>query len=318
MKDNLLKEQLAESGLEMQIVGAIFGGISAIAGIAGGISGASQAAEQNRKAEERYQEQKKLAQEAADKTNEYNNRVFEVDKQNYSNTRAYEWETAVKGWQYNQSIQDFNYLNVVKQYGKSVENTRDQLTYNSIAAMQAYESEQAALNEIMTEQRFSSQDMLVQRLQSEGQAALGQAGRSRTKALQASIADMGRNAAVMGASLSSSIEQSQRNMFDISMRRYGADMSAMASMMIRPEAAPDIPVPTQAPERIFVEPMEVLPQAIQAPIKQNTFAPIISGIGSAAGSLADIDWASLGRQNYQGNPAASNPQPRAGYYGPAF
>ena len=302
----------------MPILGAIFGGISAVAGIAGGISGASQAAEQNRKAEEAYKEQKKLAQEAADKTNEYNKRVFEVDKQNYANTRAYEWETAVKSWQYNQSIQDYNYLNVVKQYGKSVENTRDQLTYNSIAAMQAYESEQAALNELMTEQRFNSQDMLVQQLQSGGQAALGQAGRSRTKALQASIADMGRNAAVMDASLSTSVEQSQRNMFDISMRRYGADMSTMASMMIRPEAAPDIPVPTQTPERIFIEPMEVLPQAIQAPTKQNTFAPIISGIGSAAGALAGINWSSLGNQNYQGNPAAFNPQPRAGYYGPAF
>ena len=299
MKNNLLKEQLAESGLEMSIVitpALALGGISAISSIFGGVSGASQAAEQNRKAEEAYKEQKKLAQEAADKTNEYNKRVFEVDKQNYANTRAYEWETAVKSWQYNQSIQDYNYLNVVKQYGKSVENTRDQLTYNSIAAMQAYESEQAALNELMTEQRFNSQDMLVQQLQSGGQAALGQAGRSRTKALQASIADMGRNAAVMDASLSSSVEQSQRNMFDIAMRRYGTDLSTMASMMIRPEAAPDLYTPTQAFERIFIEPMEVLPQAIQAPIKQNTFAPIISGLGSAAGSLASVDWASLNKQ----------------------
>ena len=299
MKDNLLKEQLAESGLEMSIVitpALALGGISAISSIFGGVSGASQAAEQNRKAEEAYKEQKKLAQEAADKTNEYNKRVFEVDKQNYANTRAYEWETAVKSWQYNQSIQDYNYLNVVKQYGKSVENTRDQLTYNSIAAMQAYESEQAALNELMTEQRFNSQDMLVQQLQSGGQAALGQAGRSRTKALQASIADMGRNAAVMDASLSSSVEQSQRNMFDIAMRRYGTDLSTMASMMIRPEAAPDLYTPTQAPGNIFIEPMEVLPQAIQAPIKQSTFAPLISGIGSAAGSLASVDWASLNKQ----------------------
>lgn len=317
MKDNLLKEQLAESGLEMQI-GAIFAGIGAITGIFGAASGASQAAEQNRKAEERYQEQKKLAKEAADKTNEYNKRVFEVDKQNYANTRAWEWETSVKNWQFNQSREDLNYLNAVKQYGKSVENTRDQLNYNSLAAMQAYESEQAALNELINEQRFNRQDMLVQQLQSGGQAALGQAGRSRTKALQASIADMGRNAAVMDASLSTSVEQSQRNMFDISMRRYGADRSAMASMMIRPEAAPDILVPTQRPEQIFIKPMEVLPQAIQAPVKQNTFAPIISGIGSAAGALAGINWSSLGNQNYQGNPAAFNPQPRAGYYGPAF
>lgn len=294
-KDSLLKEQLAESGLEMQIIPAILGGISAIAGIAGGISGSQQAASQNDQAEKNYQEQKRLAKEAADKTNEYNRRVFEVDKQNYANTRAYEWETAVKSWQYNQSIQDFNYLQAVKQYGKSVENTRDQITYNSLAAMQAYESEQTALNEIMTEDRFNRQDMLVAQLQSEGKAAMGQAGRSRSKALQASIADIGRNAAVMDASLRSSFEQSQRNMFDVSMRRYGADMQAKTSMMIRPESAPDLMQPTQSPERIWIEPMEVLPQAIQAPTKQSTFAPIISGLGSAAGSLASIDWKNIGK-----------------------
>lgn len=297
------------------ITAAVIGGISSIFG---GISASKQAADQNAQAQRAYEEQKRLAQEAADKTNEYNKRVFEVDKQNYYNTRAYEWETAVRSWQYNQSIQDYNYLQAVKQYGKSVENTRDQLTYNSIAAMQAYESEQAALNEILTEDRFSRQDMLVQQLQAQGKAALGQAGRSRAKTLQASIADMGRNAAVMDASLSSSFEQTQRNMFDISMRRYGTDLATKASMMIKPESVPELLKPTQAPERVFIEPMQVLPQALQAPIQQSTFAPLISGIAGAASSLASVDWASMGKQGYQGNLSVFNPAPRAGYYGPAF
>lgn len=299
VKDSLLKDQLAESGLEMSIVitpALALGGISAISSIFGGVSASKQAADQNAQAQRAYEEQKRLAQEAADKTNEYNKRVFEVDKQNYYNTRAYEWETAVRSWQYNQSIQDYNYLQAVKQYGKSVENTRDQLTYNSIAAMQAYESEQAALNEILTEDRFSRQDMLVQQLQAQGKAALGQAGRSRAKTLQASIADMGRNAAVMDASLSSSFEQTQRNMFDISMRRYGTDLATKASMMIKPESVPELLKPTQAPERVFIEPMQVLPQALQAPIQQSTFAPLISGIAGAASSLASLDWASMRKQ----------------------
>ena len=298
MKDSLLRDQLAESGLEMQVA-AIFAGIGAATGLFSGIFGASQADQQNQEAKQAYDEQKRLAQEAADKTNEYNKRVFEVDKQNYYNTRSYEWETALRSWQYNQSIQDYNYLQTVKQYGKSVENTRDQLTYNSLAAMQAYESEQSALNELLTEDRFNRQGMLVQQLQNEGKAALGQAGRSRTKALQASIADMGRNAAIMDASLSSSFEQSQRNMMDISMRKYGTDMQTLASMMIQPERPLDIPAPTQTPERIFIEPMEVLPQAIQAPRQQSVFAPLVSGLSSAAGTLAQVDWASIGKQQYK-------------------
>jgi len=269
---------------------AVFAGISAAVSIGSGIFGASQASKANAESEAAARKARRRAKKIAKATNEYNLRVFETDKQNYANTRAYEWETAVKNWQYNQSIQDFNYLQAVKQYGKSVENTRDQLTYNSIAAMQAYESEQAALNELLAEDRFNRQDMLVAQLQSEGKSSLGQAGRSRTKTLQASIADMGRNAAIMDASLSSSFEQSQRNMFDISLSKYGADMQAKASMMIQPERAPDIPMPTQAPERIWIEPMEVFPETIGAPIKQSPVTPILSGLTSGLNSLASIDW----------------------------
>ena len=283
---DLLGEQLAESGLEMSIViggGALLG---AATSVIGGIFGATQASSQNRKAEQQYDDQMEAAEEAADLQNEYNEEVFAADKQNYANNRRYEYETAVRQWKYNQSIQDFQYLQTVKQYGKSVENTRDQLSYNSLAAQQAYESEQSALNEIYTEDAFNRQDLLVNQLQSQGQAQSGQAGRSRTKALQSSLAEIGRNAAVMNASLTSSVKQTDRNLRDISMRRYGADMQARASMMLRPESLPDLLEPTQAPERIFVEPMEVLPQAIGAPRQQSVFAPLISGLNSGLGALA--------------------------------
>ena len=122
------------------ITAALIGGATSIIG---GIMGASQADKQNAQAEEAYEEQMKLAQQAADKTNEYNKRVFEVDKQNYQNNRAYEWNTAARQWKYNTEIQDYQYLSAVKQFGKSVENTNSRLAYNSLAAMQAYEAEQS-------------------------------------------------------------------------------------------------------------------------------------------------------------------------------
>jgi len=275
---DLLGEQLAESGLEMNIFGAI-------ASIAGGIFGATQANKQNRQAQDNYEDQKEAAEEAAELQNEYNKEVFEADKQNYANNRRYEYETAVRQWKYNQSIQDYQYLQTVKQYGKSVENTKDQLSYNSLAARQAYEGEQAALNEIYTEDAFNRQDLLVNQLQGQGQAQTGQAGRSRTKALQSSLAEIGRNAAIMNASLTSSVKQTDRNLRDVTMRRYGADMQARAGMMLQPENLPDLLQPTQAPERIFVEPMEVLPQAIGAPRQQSVFAPLVNGLASAAPSL---------------------------------
>jgi len=263
-----------------------FAALGAVTSLAGGIFGASQADKQNREAQRNYEKQQEAAEEAADLQNEYNKEVFEADKKNYANNRKYELETATRQWKYNQSIQDFQYLQTVKQYGKSVENTRDQLSYNSLAAQQAYESEQTALNEIYTEDAFNRQDLLVNQLQSQGQAQTGQAGRSRTKALQSSLAEIGRNAAVMNASLTSSVKQTDRNLRDISMRRYGADMQARAAMMLRPENLPDLLQPTQAPERIFVEPMEVLPQAISAPRQQSVFAPLVSGLSSAIPGLA--------------------------------
>ncbi len=76
----------------------------------------------------------------------------------------------------------------------------------------------------------------------------------------------------------------------------GVSLWANASMMIKPKKAPDIPLPMQAPERIFIEPMEVLPQAIQAPVRQSTFAPIMSGLIQGAGQ---IGMGIAGQMNYQ-------------------
>jgi hypothetical protein len=289
---NLLEEQLAESGLEMS-VDPTFGIISGVASIAGGIFGASSASKANKDAKKAQKKQEKAAQKAADNANKYNARAFEIEKQNYYNNRAYQRETQLANWRYNQTIQDYEYRSVVERYAKSVENKENYLAYNSIAAIDAYAAEQASLNELMTEDAFSRQGMLVDRLQQEGAAALGQAGNSRNKAIQSRLAAAGRDSAVMDASLTSSVEQSQRNMRQIAMQKYEADLAAKAQMMIRPEALPDIPLPTQAPERIFIEPMEVTPTYIPPAVQQSTVAPIFSGISSGASALAGVDWAEI-------------------------
>ena len=298
---DLLGEQLAESGLEMSIViaapvaAALIGGGTSILG---GFLGSSQADSQNRAARKAQEKQQKKLDEIALYTNEYRDREFDIVKENYANNRAFEAETLTRNWQYQTEQQDFGYLSAIEQYGKSVQNTQDRLTYNSIAAMQAYESEQSALNDLFTEDAFSRQGMLVDQLQNEGKAALGQAGNSRTKALQSSIAALGRNSAIMDASLSSSVEQSQRNMQQIGLQRYAEDLQANASMMIKPKKAPAIPLPIQAPERIFIEPMEVFAgQAPPAP-QQSTFAPILSGFIGAAGQIG-MGIANQAANNYQ-------------------
>ncbi len=259
-----------------------------VTGIAGGIAGSIQASDQNAQAQSNYEAQKRASEEAARLTNEYNARVFTADKENYRRQREYEWTTAVKSWQYNSEIQDYQYAQTAKQYLSSVENTQQQLTYNSVAAMEAQAQEQASLAEILNSAAFQQEGMLIESLQNEGRAALLQAGGSRAKALQSTIAEQGRNAAILSASLVSAGMQSQRNMRDIEMGRYADDLKARNAMMIEPERLPNIPQPIKPPERVFVEPMKATAGYIPAPIQQSTFAPLISGLSSGLSSGASI------------------------------
>lgn len=291
---NLLDEQLIESGLEMSFDPTlILGGISAVGSIVGGIFGSSSASSSNSAAKKAQKEQEKAAQKAADNANKYNATAFEVERANYFNNRAFQREIQLDSWRYQQEIQDIQYQQIVKQYAKSVENTENQLVFNSIAAIDAYEAEQAALNDIFTEQAFEKQGSLVGRLQQEGTASMGQAGTSRNKAVQSLLAESGRDSSINDASLASSVEQSRRNMRQIATQKYGADLAARAEMMIRPSAIPDIPMPKQAPERVFIRPMEVTPTYIPPAVQQSTVAPLISGISSAAGSFSGFDWTKI-------------------------
>jgi len=285
--NSLLDDQLAESGLEMNIgpaaIGALIGGA---ASIFGGISGSQQAAEQNSQAQANYEAQKRAAEKQAQQTNEYNARVFEADKENYRRQREYEWQTAIKQWQYNSEVQDYSYLQTARQYLSSVENTQQQLTYNSVAAMEAQAQEQASLAEILNSAAFQQEGMLIESLQNEGRAALLQAGGSRAKAIQSTVAEQGRNAAILSASLISAGMQSQRNMRDIEMGRYADDLKARNAMMIEPERLPDIPKPLMPPERVFVEPIAATADFIPAPFRQSTFAPVIQGIATGTAQIA--------------------------------
>ena len=284
--------------------------ISTISGIAGGISGSGAANQANRKAEANARLQQIQAESAAQVTNAYNKLVHFADQENYKRQRQYEFETAVRNWNYQTEIQDFQYLQAAKQFQGSVEATQEQLTYNSVAQQQAVESEQAAFNEIMAQDAFQREGMLIEQLQNEGKAAMMQAGGSRTKAIQSTVAEVGRNSAILRASLMSAGVQSQRNLRDIAMSRYADDIKARNAMMIAPERLPDIPKPTMAPERIFVEPMAATAGYIPGPANQSAAAPIFAGLSTAAGSAASAAAA----YSYYNQPGRGTPAPTTNPY----
>lgn len=293
MKDNLLKDQLAESGLEMSIVitpALAAAGISGASSLFGGIFGASQASKQNAAAREAERKQNKLLKESARLQNEYNAKKFKVEQENYRKQAQYNFDTAVQSWQYQTTIRALEERLDAQKYLMNVQNSQRQLTFNDIAAQQASSREQMAMGDAMSEYRFQAQDQLVAQLKATGQARLGQAGGALNKNVQAAQAQIGRDLAVVSASLTGEIAASNLRMFDINLGKYSADAAVEASRMLRPNRLPDIPAPTKPPEPTWLEPMKILPGMAAPAQTQSVFAPLVQGIGAAVGGLARIDW----------------------------
>jgi len=284
-------------------IGLISSGVSAI----GSLFGASaQRSEQD--------QARALQQKAID-------RQFKYDKQNYKfnwdETRAnykhlkdgikiqrdneerlasYRDATNLQDYNYRLKIQEYEFDQKNKLFNRSESLYRQQRSFNSQAAALAYQSENRRLQETFQEAAFNNQDLLVQLLQEEGQAvAKGQAGRSASKGIQSVIASYGRNQAVLAESLVSAERQSKANLRDIDLAKYGADLSAEANRMLRPEKLPAIPVPIRTPRAKFQKPRK--PKKPPKPIKMvnttrgGSSMPVwnaaISGIAGLAGAYAE-------------------------------
>jgi hypothetical protein len=131
--------------------------------------------------------------------------------------------------------------------------------------------------------------MLVQETQAVGQvAARGQAGRTAGKAMQAELAGIGRNLAIMEESMKSAYKQYNQNLQSISLQKYGADMNAEAARMLKPERLPEIPEPLAVPRAKVPKPykLKVGPKAFTP--GYNPTADIFSSLGDVAGGISSL------------------------------
>lgn len=190
-------------------------------------------------------------------------------------------------YKYNLAIRDFDYLNSLRQYGESEKIYSKQIGFNQIAAQQAAQSEQQRLRETVMSTAFENQDMMIELLQQEGMMqARGVSGKSIGKQLQSSMAQFGRNQAVLAESLVSAERQTNRNLEKNALNQYAADLSAEANRMLTPMKGPDIPVPYMTPRATFQNPLA--PQKGPAPVRGVNTAPRSSGMGIAAAGLGSI------------------------------
>jgi len=222
---------------------------------------------------------------------------IQIQRDNEEHLASYRDATNLQDYNYRLQIQNFEYNQQMRMYNKSEQLYRQQRNFNSQAAALAYQAENRRLQETFQEAAFNNQDLLVQLLQEEGKAAArGQAGRSAGKGLQSVIASYGRNQAVIAESLVSAERQSTANLRDIDLAKYGADLSAEANRMLRPERLPTLPAPIATPRAVFQDPRK--PKRPPKPIKMvNTVQggssmPVwnaaISGIAGVTGSLSSL------------------------------
>ena len=232
--------------------------IAGVSSILGGLGGQAEANAQNRAQEAQYEQNLQSWQYGKKRTRadyQQNRKQWRLNKRNEETLAAWKDSTNLQDWQYNLRIQDFEYASQIKQYAKSEKIFGQQLTFNQMAQAAANEAEYRKLEDTTKELAFQNQDLVIKALQSEGVTAVkGQQGRSAQKAEQAEFASLGRNQAILAESLLSAQADTDAAMRKIAADKFGADIAAEASRMLKPDRLPQPPKPLTTPRAEFLKP----------------------------------------------------------------
>lgn len=265
-------------------------GIAGVSSILGGIGGQADANAQNRaiKAQNKQNLQSWQYGKKRIKADwRQSNKQWRLNQKNEETLGAWKDATNLQNWQQELKIQNFEYASQMKQYAKSEQIFKQQLTFNQMAQAAANEAEYRKLEDSMKELAFQNQDIVIRALQAEGAAAVkGQQGRSAEKGEQAEYAALGRNQAILAESLLSAKADTGAALRKIANDRYGADLAAEASRMLKPDRLPTPPKPLTTPRTEYLQPRK--PKKFDfgpRPIKGAMASSAGSWIG-AAGSLA--------------------------------
>ena len=140
---------------------AAAGVVSGVASVVGGIFGAKSTSDSNKDAKKAQKKQEKHNKKVAKLTNEYNDVLDAADVANYEAMREYSHETSLQNWQRGGEIQDYKYLQTLKEYEKNIGISRDQLALNVTSAGQAIQSEEAAVEDMFIQQQFQRESSLA-------------------------------------------------------------------------------------------------------------------------------------------------------------
>jgi len=265
-------------------------GIAGVSSILGGIGGQAEADAQNRAIDAQFKQNLQSWQYGKQRIKadwRQDTKQWRLNQRNEETLASWKDATNLQNWQQELRIQDFEFASQMKQYAKSEQIFKQQLTFNQMAQAAANEAEYRKLEDSMKEIAFQNQDIVIRALQSEGAAAVkGQQGRSAEKGEQAEFAALGRNQAILAESLLSAKADAGAALRKIANDRFGADLAAEANRMLRPDRLPAPPKPLTTPRAEFLKPRKP---------KKFDFGPrptkgaMVSSAGAwlgAAGSLA--------------------------------
>ena len=264
---------------------------------------------------------KKSADKAADAQNDFNIRQFGYDtiitdrtndKMDADYAYAYEgYEINVRNQEliakltdeknlrrYNYDLQIRNAQQKAQEqaYAKSEKLFHMQTGYNRQAEQDARERTLIKQKETNQKAAFDNEDSLIQAIQAQGKlAALGQSGRSSTKAYATISAERGRVESQLVESLVSSRRNTALTLKEISRDRYGADIAAFANRMLKPGELPMPIKPVKTPIKELqaprpLEEYDYLPDPIMG-VKASggswlgVASSVVSGVGTIGGEL---------------------------------
>lgn len=266
--------------------------ISGIGAILGGLGGQAEADAQNAAIEAQYKQNLQAWQYGKQRIRadyRHSTKQWRLNQKNEETLAAFKDATNLQDWQYNLKIQDFEYASQMKQYAKSEQIYKQQLTFNQMAQAAANEAEYRKLEDSMKELAFQNQDIIIRALQTEGAAAVkGQQGRSAEKMEQAEFAALGRNQAILAESLLSAKADTGAALRKIANDRYGADIAAEANRMLKPDRLPQPPKPIITPRAEYLKPRK--PKKFDfgpKPIKGAMVSSAGSWLGAGASFLSN-------------------------------
>ena len=169
-------------------------------------------------------------------------------RRNAQELADWENETSKLNWKYDLKIRDFEFKQNKRIFDKSKEVYSMQLAFNAQAASRSYEAENRKSDEYLQSLAFQKQDMLVGLIQERGKAqATDTVGKSARRLTRDSLAQYGRNNAILAENLVSYTKQHKAELENISLQKQGADMDAYARLGLKPQKAPKPPKPLEKP-----------------------------------------------------------------------